>query len=187
VDEYRAAIDDLQEAVRLNPTSSQSFALLGLALQGAGRVEEALIRSRQSVTLSPTNPRAHFNLGLVLGVLGEWEEAQVAAGKACELGADQTTCANYALGLHMAGHEAESRAAASEAMNLPDDMSGAYNLACYWARVGNRSEAIRYLRSSVDQGMIATYMAHDADLESLRGEPEFEALVAEVEQRIGEK
>jgi tetratricopeptide (TPR) repeat protein len=187
LDEHGGAFGDLEEAVRLNPTSGQSFAILGLALRTAGRPKEALIRSRQAVALSPTSPRAHFNLSLVLGELEEWEEAQVAAGRACEFSREQATCAIYALSLHMAGREAESRAVADETMNLASDSVGAYNLACYWARVGNRSEAIRFLRSAVDQGMTVAYMARDPDLESLHGRPEFEAIVAEVEQRIGKK
>ena len=187
LDEHGAAIDDLEEAVRLNPTSSNSFSSLGSVLRTAGRPQEALIRSRQAVALSPTNPRAHGTLSFVLGVLEEWEEAQVAAGKACELSGDQSNCATYATALHMAGREAESKAAAIEAMNLPDDANGAYNLACYWARVGNRSEAIRHLRSAVDQGMTIAYMARDPDLESLHGDPEFEAILAEVEKRNAEK
>ena len=53
--------------------------------------------------------------------------------------------------------------------------------------MGNRSEAIRYLRSAVDQGMTIAYMARDPDLELLYGDPEFEAIVAEVEKRNAEE
>ena len=187
LDEHGTAFDDLEEAVRLNPTNGKSFAILGMTLLSAGRPEDALIRSHQAVALSPTSSRAQFNLSLVLGVLEEWEEAQVAAGKSCELSGDQASCANYATALLMAGHEAESRAAANEATNLADDKVGAYNLACYWARVGNRAKAFRYLQSSLDQGWNIGYLARDPDLESLHGDPEFEAIVAEVEKRIGEE
>ena len=39
----------------------------------------------------------------------------------------------------------------------------------------------------MDKGFTSDWMMKDPDLDSLRGDPGFEAIVAEVEKRIGEE
>jgi len=87
----------------------------------------------------------------------------------------------------MAGRENDSRIAAIDAMEMPGDGNGAYSLACYWARAGDHAEAIRHLRSAVDQGMVLAWVARDPDLESLHGHPEFEAIIDEINELLGEE
>ena len=53
----------------------------------------------------------------------------------------------------------------------------AYNLACGYARLGRKDDALRSLEMAVNEGS-GRDMAADADFESLRGEPRFQALVA---------
>jgi hypothetical protein len=56
-----------------------------------------------------------------------------------------------------------------------------YNLACGYSRLGRRDDALRALETAVGEGgNVGRGMASDPDLESLRGEPRFEALVARV-------
>jgi hypothetical protein len=56
-------------------------------------------------------------------------------------------------------------------------------MACYYALVGDRDQAIRHLRSAVDQGYNSDWIARDHDLQSLHGDPEFGAIVAEAKKR----
>jgi tetratricopeptide (TPR) repeat protein len=53
----------------------------------------------------------------------------------------------------------------------------AYNLACGYARLGRKDDALRSLETAVNEGG-GSDMASDPDLESLRGESRFQALVA---------
>ena len=62
-----------------------------------------------------------------------------------------------------------------------------YYQASYWASLGDREKALQYLRQAIDLGLIGELVVHDPDLASLRGDPEFEAIVAEVKKRIGEE
>jgi len=56
-----------------------------------------------------------------------------------------------------------------------------YNQACYSALLNDRDQAIRILKQAVARGFDSTYkMAHDPDLASLRGDPEFEAIIKAV-------
>lgn len=61
----------------------------------------------------------------------------------------------------------------------PEDADVQYGLACTRARLGRTQEALAALSHSVDLGYNdADEAAEDPDLRSLRGLPEFEALLA---------
>jgi predicted Zn-dependent protease len=67
---------------------------------------------------------------------------------------------------------------------LPFDPVVHYNLACSLALVGERQEAIATLRRALDRGYSDwEYLTSDTDLESLRDEPEFLALLRDYGRR----
>ena len=57
----------------------------------------------------------------------------------------------------------------------------AYSQACYWAVAGNSEKAIQHLARSLELGLSSPF-ADDPDLRSLKGIPEFEALVDKFEK-----
>jgi hypothetical protein len=69
---------------------------------------------------------------------------------------------------------------AEQAPGLTDSIYGCYNLACHWALAGSRLEALRFLRRTHDLGYSEPWIGRDPDLASLRGDPQFEAIVAEI-------
>jgi tetratricopeptide (TPR) repeat protein len=60
-----------------------------------------------------------------------------------------------------------------------------YNLGCLSASLGKRGEALDHLRNAVSLGWAERDILTDTTLDSLRGDPEFEAVVAEVKKRVG--
>jgi non-specific serine/threonine protein kinase/serine/threonine-protein kinase len=62
-----------------------------------------------------------------------------------------------------------------------------YNLACLDALEGHEETALERLREAIDAGWATTRILDDPDLDSLRGDPRFEALVAEVRARLEER
>jgi len=60
----------------------------------------------------------------------------------------------------------------------PEAPGPAYNLACAYARAGNKEEAVKWLQTSVERGFsfVAT-MLRDTDLDSIRDQPGFAAAV----------
>ena len=59
-----------------------------------------------------------------------------------------------------------------------------YDRACYHALFGRRDEAIRELRRAVEVGFNQYFaISRDPDMDSLRGDPEFEAILAEIKRR----
>ena len=61
-----------------------------------------------------------------------------------------------------------------------------YNLACLDALEGDRETALERLRQAAAAGWARARIFDNPDLHSLRGDPRFEALVAEVAERLEE-
>ena len=94
------------------------------------------------------------------------------------------------------GHYAEAESVLRETLALdrrvrgekhPSTLETEYSIACVLARAGKRKQALGELRQIVDWGFAGAYIADDSDLVSLRGDPQFETLVAEVKQRNKDK
>jgi hypothetical protein len=60
-----------------------------------------------------------------------------------------------------------------------------YNLACLDALRGEGEVALDRLREALDAGWAHPVIFEDPDFEALRGDPRFEAIVAEVKERVG--
>jgi tetratricopeptide (TPR) repeat protein/predicted Ser/Thr protein kinase len=179
-----AAGADLREALRLDPVNDITLASLAHALMRQKRMDEALQRARQAVALNPSRPLNNQTLGNVLYQLERWEEAVAPLELACQQERSQTSCAYHAVTLFMARRGAEARVAAQRAASLPESDLGTYNLACYYALTGQRAEALRLLRRSLELGPgDPDEIAGDAALSSLRGDPGFEALMSEASRR----
>jgi hypothetical protein len=72
----------------------------------------------------------------------------------------------------------------------PEPAGAAYDLACVLARQGRSAEALSFLRQSLDglHTKTALDMDSDSDLDSLHGDPRFQAIVAAAhEQANAEK
>ncbi len=104
--------------------------------------------------------------------------------------------ADYALLEYRAGDYVRARELRERALAIGRRMPGPqpaivgrdlYNLACLDALEGDRETALVRLREAIAAGWTRTRILDDPDLDSLRGDPRFEALVAEVEDRLEER
>jgi adenylate cyclase len=60
-----------------------------------------------------------------------------------------------------------------------DDAINLYNVACVYSNVGKIDEALDCLEKSVRKGMAAIdWMINDSDLDNLRDQPRFQALLS---------
>ncbi len=181
--EMAKAMATLEEALRHDPTNAGIHSDLGAILHEAGRHEEAVLHARRAVALEPSDWSHYHHLARALRGAGMIEESLTAARRSCEMSHLQQPCAMVAGQLQILDRREEAQAAAEAAALLPESRPGTYNLACYWALAGEKARAITWLRKSIQGGAVAAWMANDPDLESLHGDPEFEALVAEVRRR----
>ena len=72
----REALDELREAVRLAPDSSEANYDLGIALLSSGKSDEAQVAFQRAVELKPGFLEGHLALGQLFGDSGRYEEAQ---------------------------------------------------------------------------------------------------------------
>lgn len=179
-----AARRDAEQAVALDPLNALSLVALSRSLEALGQLDGAVASSRQALTLEPFAWRHQQRLGLVYSRAGRYAEAAEALGRACELSQAQEACANFAVSLHQLGRDAEAREAADRAAALVETAWGNYNLACYRALAGESAAAIDTLGRAFELGYADSLITTDPDLESLRGNPEFDRIVDGVEERL---
>lgn len=74
-----------QDVVAKSPAVARARINLGLALNDAGRHEEAIATLRGSIEIDEANPLAYVNLGIAFESLGRYEEAIAAQRKALAL------------------------------------------------------------------------------------------------------
>jgi tetratricopeptide (TPR) repeat protein/predicted Ser/Thr protein kinase len=175
------ALTYLQRALVLKPRRPDIQTAVGSALQRMGRLEEALPFYLKGCELAIA--RSHcVPYGIALARLGRTTEAVSVLGGACD--EERATCANFAVALQLAGRIKEAQSRAAKAEVPPEPILALYSLACYHALAGDRAKALRYLKRDVDLGDTDIWIAEDPFLKSLHGDPEFEAIVAEIKKRI---
>jgi Flp pilus assembly protein TadD len=89
--------------------------------------------------------------------------------------------------LHSGGRIDEALPAHLRATEFPQVAStAAYNAACAYARKGDPDRAFEWLEKAIGFGFAQAEVAEiDPDLETLRADPRFEALVARLRARAG--
>jgi cytochrome c-type biogenesis protein CcmH/NrfG len=75
----------LQQSIRLDPTSSGPFILMGKVLQKKGDYDLAVLSLKHAVTMDPNNPTTHYLLGQVYRDLGKKDDAATEMKRAQEL------------------------------------------------------------------------------------------------------
>jgi adenylate cyclase len=78
------------------------------------------------------------------------------------------------LGRTAEAHEWAERAIAID----PDDPSARYNVACFYAQVGDIDKALDYLENSVTS---RSWLESDPELDPLREHPRYKAFVAQLD------
>ncbi|MCM2311173.1 MAG: tetratricopeptide repeat protein [Steroidobacteraceae bacterium] len=181
------AARDFDEAIRLNPTSHNSYYLYGRHCFSAGQMEKAVGLYRKAIELEPDDFQSLAMLVSALQKLGRHDEAgavNVQTGAAIErrlqrrpddvrallLGAVQAAIAGDAQRAITYGERA--------LVARPDDFSTAYNVACAYAVLGDRDRALELLDRAVRGGRgNLGWIENDPDLDNLRGDPRFAAIV----------
>lgn len=165
--------------------------------------EEALALRRDALgTDHPELVQIYHELGRLAIEDGRDAEAVALSQRALEIAEETWTERQgpngwarnqLAIALHAAGDFDEARQLfAHNASRLGEMEEGGervplaalYNLACMALEVGEPRQALTYLSTAVDAGHAATGYLDDPDLDPLRGNPTFEALVERVRERL---
>lgn len=120
--DYKAALDQYEAVVRLDPYSPGGFYRLGLAYQFLQRFLEARDAYLTALRLKADDPDSHMNLGLVYLALGELPLAMDHARKATELAPDNPTAlTNFGVVLDAVGDHVGAERAFLSALELKGD------------------------------------------------------------------
>jgi tetratricopeptide (TPR) repeat protein len=156
---------------------------LGATFYYAHRHDESARQLRKTLEIDPTSFYAHFNLGIALQVTGDLSGAIAEYEKAKQLSDNSFMSTLYASAKAQAG----DKDAALKTLADLDKISQHREVLGYWRALlylslNNKEEALRCLEQSFKErdGSNINWIKVDPLLDSLHGDPRFEALVQKV-------
>src|SRR5436189_1177610 len=177
------AIAEVRRAVELEPLSPVINTDLGTTFYYAHRYEDSARQLRKTLEIDPTFFYAHFNLGIALQAAGDLSGAITEYEKAKQLGDDTYVPMLCAQAKAYAG----DKDAALRMLNDLDKISQhrevvGYCRALLYLSLKNKDEALRWLEQDLKErdGSNISWIKVDPLLDSLHGDPRFEALVQKV-------
>ncbi len=180
---FEEAIAEGKRAIELDPLSTVINVDLGETFYYAHRYDDAARQMRKSLEIDPTSFYAHYNLGIVLQLKGDLPGAIAEYEKAKQLGDNplvSTLCA-------AAKAQAGDKDAALRMLSDLDKISQhrevvGYLRALLYLSLSNKDEALRWLEQGFEErdGSNICWINVDPLLDSLHGDPRFEALVQKV-------
>jgi TolB-like protein len=180
---FEEAIAEGKRAVELDPLSTVINTDLGTTFYYARRYDESLRQLRKTLEIDPTSFYAHYNLGILLQATGDLSGAISEYEKAKRLGDNplvSTLCAQ-------AKAYAGDKDVALRMLNDLDELSKhrevvGYLRALLYLSLNNKDESLRWLEQGFEErdGSNISWIKVDPLLNSLHGDPRFEALVRKV-------
>jgi TolB-like protein/tetratricopeptide (TPR) repeat protein len=184
---FEEAIAEGKRAVELDPLSPVINADLGTTFYYARHYDESARQLRKTLEIDPTSFYAHYNLGIVLQVTGDLSAAIAEYEKAKELSDVSLVSTLYAAAKAYAG----DKDAALRMLTDLDKISQHREVVGYWRALlylslDKKEEALHWLEQGFEErdGSNISWIKVDPLLDSLHGDPRFEALVQKV---VGEK
>src|SRR5436190_13041210 len=181
--QFDEAIVEGRPSVELDPLSVIINADLGVSFLYAHRYEESARQLRKTLELDPTSFYTHYNLGLLRQATGDLSGAIAEYEKAKQLNDNTYVLTLCAQAKAHAGDKEAARRMLSELDKISQhrEVVG-YLRALLYLSLNNKDEALRWLEQSYEErdGSNICWINVDPLLDSLRGDPRFEALVQKV-------
>ena len=182
--ESQLVVDLLGPWLEKHPADTQALTQYSRALNDLRRYPEALAAMERAYRADSSDASVTAQYGSALVLQRRYAEGARILERAISLGWNSSLAygqlgfAELSLGRVEAAVRHYERAFEVGIPPGPNTRGvAAYNLACGYARLGRKDDALRNLELAVNEGG-GRGMATDPDLESLRGEPRFQALVA---------
>ncbi len=182
------AEDEFRRATTLNPGLASAWYFQGRFFLAAGRMAEGALALEEAARCDPEDynavtllPQAYRALGDRAREASAVQRAAVVSDRWARLNPDDVR-ALYCAGGNMvrSGEVERGLALVARALELePEDFGALYNSACTYALAGDADRALELLdRALRTGGGYRSWIEHDSDLEPLRRDPRFEAILA---------
>lgn len=144
--------DPLMSAVRALNEGAVAHVQKGIALEAAGRLEEAVVEHERAIEVDPKHAQAHVNLISLYGRLGRAEKAEEQFRAAVALNPSLAEAYyNYGVLLVNGGRMPEAKAAFEKATEVNPLYAEAHlNLGLLLERAGDRAEALGHYRKAAE-------------------------------------
>lgn len=190
--EFMKAEDSFERAVELHPRLFDAWFWYARTCFQQGRLKKAIELFEKAAEVQPDDYQTPLLLRQAYLSLGEVEKAQEVAKRGIGLAQEHLrlnrkdaraiylACGSMIqLGMYKQAMEWAERALAVN----PEDPMINYNVACCFAQAGEPDRAMDCLEKARGSGMVnAGWLKNDSDLFSLRDNPRFKALLAEMSE-----
>jgi serine/threonine protein kinase/tetratricopeptide (TPR) repeat protein len=188
--DYAGARREFERAIGLNPKLYEVYYFFARACMQEGNVEEAARHFAQAAQVRPEDYQALLLMVGPLRRLGRADDVKTAIQqgmqrlhKHLELNPDDSRALYLGAGaLMQQGDRATAVEWASRARKANEsDSMVLYNVACVYALGGMAAEALECLESAIQNGFgHREWLDNDSDLDALRPDPRFQALMQKV-------
>jgi len=181
--QFEEAIAEGKRSVELDPLSIVINVDLGVTFYYAHRYDDAARQLRKTLEIDPTSFYTHYNLGILLQVTGDLSGAIAEYEKAKQLNDNVYVSTLWAVAKAHAGDKDAALRMLSELDKISQQREVVgYLRALLYLSLNNKEEALRWLEQGYEErdGSNISTIKVDPLLNSLHGDPRFEALAQKV-------
>lgn len=176
---FEEAFAALERAENLDPLSPIIATNRGDAFLYARRFDEAIAQYKRVVAFAPSFGFVHYGLGFAYWEQGKKDEAIAEARKYLELSGASLGKGELGYFLAKSGKREEALKLLDELLRRPPELViSVYPVAMIYLGLGERDKALELLEKDVESnGPVTNYYAVNFELDELRSEPRFKALL----------